>query len=311
MAGRLLLSPSVFAESFMAKISPRSLIKESASILEEVMLTELAAIGDAMVTKIIGRARGLTPSERLKAINDIPWPGEMDYQRAITEALAEIALDSISSARAEVPGAKNVKLSEQIEGAMTLAASSTTTVLSQLPAALQRFIKKQAELLVGTQLADLQKNIVYQYTDSYDTTDDMDVVAADLRGAAADYIEGQAPSAGASLLSAKTVNEARNAFFFEPDVLEEVDAFEFVNGDPVTQVCQDLSGTVFAKDDPDMFRYTPPLHWNCKSYIRPIPRGKIGNRQIEKLKPSTKAIEETIQFSEKYLTASAHCPHHP
>jgi NAD+--asparagine ADP-ribosyltransferase len=85
-------------------------------------------------------------------------------------------------------------------------------------------------------------------------------------------------------------------------VKEEIDAFEFVNGDPVSEVCQDLAGTVFDKDDPDLFRYTPPLHWNCKSYIRPILKGNLGNKTIEKLKPSSKKIEETIQFTE--------CPFH-
>ncbi len=290
----------------MAKNTPRSLIKESASILKEVMLVELSSIGDAIIAKIIGRARGLSPSERLRAIKDVPWPGEMAYQQRITEALAEIAFEALQKARKEVPKAERIRLVEELDSTQFAA----TTLLEKLPRSTQKFIRKQAELLVGTQLQDLQKNLFYQYTDSYDTTDDLDLVGADLREAAAEYIDGQAVTGGAGLLASKTVNEARNAFFFEPEVLEQVDAFEFVNGDPVTEVCQDLNGTVFAKDDPEMFRYTPPLHWNCKSYIRPILKGKLGGREIEKLKPSTKAIEETIQFSENYLTTYPSCPHH-
>lgn len=290
----------------MAKNSPRSLITDSASILKEIMLLELSSIGDAMVAKIIGRARRLTPSTRLQAIKEIPWTGEADYQRKITEALAEISNDSILAAKKEVPAAKSIKFVEELESTKF----AVTTLLDKLPASMQKFIKKQAELLVGTQLQDLQSHLFYQYTDSYDTTDDMDVVESDLKEAATEYIEGSAVTSGSKLLSAKTVNEARNAFFFEPEVLDQLDAFEFVNGDPVTDICEDLAGTVFAKDDPEMFRYTPPLHWNCKSYIRPIVAGKLGNREIERLKPSTKKIEEQIQFSEKYLTVHTFCPHH-
>lgn len=38
---------------------------------------------------------------------------------------------------------------------------------------------------------------------------------------------------------------------------------------------------------------------NCKSYIRPILAGNLGNKTIERLKPSTKAIEDKIQFSDR------------
>lgn len=292
------------------KISPRTLIIDAASALEKVMLIELASIGDAMISKIIGRARGLTPSTILQAIKDVPTPGEAAYKKTIQEALAEIALEAIAGARGEIPGMKRYKFVEELESLQLAKKKGITTLLEELPPGQQKFIKKQAELLVTTQIADLSKNLSYQFLDSHDTTNDLDIVEADLREAALRYVEGQAPKAGAGLLSSKTVNEARSAFFFEPDVLEELDAFEFVNGDPVTLICQDLAGTVFAKDDPEMFRYTPPLHWNCKSYIKPILKGKLGNREIERLKPSTKKIEETIQFSEIYLTTSHNCLHH-
>lgn len=279
----------------MAKISPRSLIKESASILKEIMLLELASIGDAMISQVIGRARGLNPSEKLKAIQEISWPGEMEYRRKILAALAEIAAESINGARKEIPKAKAVKLVEKLES-IELAANPNS--IDGLPRALQDKLRKAADLLVGTQLDDLNKAVFFQYQESFDTTDSMELLEDDLNGAAMEYIEGSAITAGSMRVAAKMVNDARNAFFFEPEVLEEVDAFEFVNGDPVTDVCNDLNGTVFSKDDPNFFRYTPPLHWNCKSYIVPVLKGKLGNKEITALKPSTKKIEETIQFHE-------------
>lgn len=298
----------------MPNNSPRSLIQDAAIVLKEIMLVELGSIGDAMISTIIGRARGLPPSERLRAIKELPWKGENAYLAKMKEAIAEVSLDAFAQVRKEIPAAKRVKFDEALE-AMQLA-SAPETALEKLPAWQRRFVEKQAQLLVGTQLKDLETNVLYQYTYSFDTTDDLAVVEDDLRKAAYSYIDGNAPTAGANLLAAKTVNEARNGFFFEPDVLEELDAFEFVNGDPVTPICQDLAGTVFSKDDPEMFRYTPPLHWNCKSWIRPVLKGKLagaldraGQDKIEALKPSTKKIEESIQFSEKYLTENPCCPH--
>lgn len=302
--------------------SPRSLIIDAALVLRDVMLLELSPLADAMIAKIIGRARGLTRSQRLRAIKEIPWTGEAKYQAKIREILAEIALDGFDEARREMGLGQKFRLGEELDSLQL--AADTPTLLDRLPAKTRRWIQKQADLLVGTQLKDLETNLFFQWTSSVDTTDDLDVLEDDLKKAALAYLEGNAISAGATLLSSKTVNEARNGFFFEPDVLEEIDAFEFVNGDPVTQICEDLAGTVFAKDDPDMFRYTPPLHWNCKSWIRPIlkgnlakalakPRGPEGKRRpekIEKLEPSTKKVEESIQFSEKYLTDSAACSHH-
>lgn len=288
------------------KTSPRSTIKNAASILEEVMALGLASIGEAMVNTVIGRARGLTPSQRFKAIKDLPTTGAQDYKNNILETLSEIALKAINEARKEIPAAKKIKLVEEIESIQL----ATTTIFEKLPKDLQKIVKAQIDLLTGTQIADLEKTIAYQYTDSVDTTEDMDVLKDDLRTAAMEYIDGASVRAGAGLVASKIVNESRSAFFFDKEVLEEVDAFEFVNGDPVTEICDDLNGTVFAKDDPNMFRYTPPLHWNCKSYIRPVLKGKLGNREIEKLKPSTKKIEDQIQFSEKSLTNPAKCPHH-
>lgn len=296
------------------KISPRSLITEAASLLQKAMLLELAPIGDAMISKIIGRARSLPASKWLDAIKEISWTGEAEYQRKITASLAELALEALEGAQGEL-GSKKFKFQEELES-IQLAAKTIPTALDKLPPATRKFVKKQAELLVGTQLKDLEQKLFYQWTDSFDTTDSLALLEDDLSKAAIAYLEGSAIRAGSELLSSKVVNESRNGFFFEKDVLEEIDAFEFVNEDPVTQICQDLDGTVFAKDDPEMFRYTPPLHWNCKSWIRPILKGNLpaalersGQEKVESLRPSTKKVEETIQFSEKYLTENTACLH--
>lgn len=267
------------------------MIGEAGKTLQQVFKIELAAIGDEMIAQIMRRAR---KKQSLAALKEIEWPGRLAYQAKILEAISTIAVAAIEGARKEIPKAKSVKLVEKIDSVKF----ASTTNFDKLPNDLQQKLLKQAQLLVGTQLNDLEQSVMYQYTDSYDTTEDPSVLENDLNGAAMEYIDGQAIPAGANILAAKTVNEARSAFFFDSDVLEEIDAFQFTNGDPVTPICQDLAGTIFAKDDPELFRYTPPLHWNCKSYIEPILSGDLGGRALSPLRPSTSELEDSIQFCE-------------
>lgn len=274
----------------MAKLTPRMEIKEAGKILTDLFTEELSKIGDEMVKQAMSAWR-----DGKKSLGELKWPGEMEYRARVRDTLTLLASQSILKARSEVPKAKNVKLFDENESILFAA---TSLIFDKLPKDVRDFITKQCDLLVGTQLGDLERNLKFQYLDSFGTTDSELLFEEDMTEVCVDYIDGNSVRNGANLLASKTVNEARQAFFFDDETLEEIDAFEFVNGDPVTDICNDLAGKVFAKDDPNMWRYTPPLHWNCKSYIVPILKGKLGRREIEKLKPSTKKLEEQIQFSE-------------
>lgn len=293
----------------MARPKVRSLMRESSAILREVFQDGLAGISRGMIDQIISKYKSLPDSQKYKAASEkISWPGEMEYRRMVTEAMAEAAAEALKQARMEVPAAKKIKLAEDIDSFKF----ADTAILSQLPIELQNKIRKRSELLVGDQLQSLQSLVLFQYTNSYDTTEDARVLERDLVEATVEYIGSAGVAAGADVTATSVVNSARSAFFMDTDVLEELDAFQFVNGDPVTPICTDLNGTVFAKDDPNMVRYTPPLHWNCKSYIVPILKGRLGNREIEKLQPSTKKLDDSIQFMEHFRHATrdfAECSH--
>lgn len=287
-----------------------ALMRESAQLLREIFQEGLAEIGAEIIRQVMANYKALAPKQRARAINDnVAWIGENAYRALVLNTMAEISFDAIQGARKEVPGTARIKLSEEIDSIKF----NEETIFERLPKELQLKLRKRSELLVGTQLADLQKTIFFQYLNSYDTSDDARIVAQDVKEAAAEYISGSAITSGADLTATSVVNTARNAFFIDSEVQEQLDAFQFVNGDPVTPICSDLEGTVFAVDDPDLFKYTPPLHWNCKSYIVPIVKGNLGGREIEKLKPSTKALDDSIQFAEHLnhahagTKACAHC----
>lgn len=266
----------------MKKVTPRKQIADAADVISALMREHLGYIADNLIEQVMKRAKNLTPSTRLNAIKDLSPKGQAEYRATMIELMSALSTDAIDLARKEVPKAKKVKLGEY----------------DKLTPTLQKKIKTRTQLLIGKQLGDLMKVIEFAYADNEDTTDSDAQVEQDIRDSAVGWLDGTSVSAGAHITAATVISDARDVFFDDPEVSEEIEAFEFVNGDPVTPICTDLAGTIFDKDDPDRFRYTPPLHWNCKSWIRPILKGNLGNKEITKLKPSSKKLDASIQFDE-------------
>lgn len=278
----------------MAKDTTRIDIKDASKALQAIMQEGLVSISSAMIDQVMKNWRNATPSQRFTAIKGITPSGANEYKKKLLNAYAVIAADAIKKARKAVPKAKSVRLSEIDENALQLGE------FDSLPSDVQKRLKAMLDLLVDTQVSDLEKQVFFQYTSSVDTTDTEAVLFNDLEVQAGEYIEGASIRAGSEVNAATIINEARLAFFQDDDVTKEIEAYEFVNGDPVSPICQDLAGTVFSKDDPNLNRYWPPLHFNCKSYIAPILNGNLGNREITPLKASTKKIDDSVQFSERF-----------
>lgn len=266
----------------MARV--RQQINEGSAALKQIFINGLSEISDNLIDQIIKNYKSLPNSDKHKAINDISPVGIKQYSSDVWDAMVFLASRSLMEAQKEVPKATKYL------------AEKPSTIYKLFPTSIRKKIDMIHGLLINTQIADLEKGINFQYMNSYDTTDSIDQIKEDLKFSSEDYITGKSILVGATNISSKIVNEIRSAFFWEPETLEEIAAFQYVNGDPKTEICQDLNGTIFAKDDPNAFRYTPPLHWNCKSYIVPILSGNLKNRQITKLQPSTKELEDEIQF---------------
>ena len=262
---------------------PNTDIRNATKALKEVMIRELAAISETLVDDLMKKYKTLKPAQRINATKKVKIKGAKKYKSTLLKALSALALDQLEKAKKGAP--KTLKL-------------SLPTEFKKLPPDLQKKLKAQLDLTVDAQMASMEKDILFQYVDSHASTDSESLIRQDLDEAAEDFVTGSVVAGGASAISAKTVNEARTAFFFQKDTLDEIEAFRFVNGDPVSPICQDLAGKVFAKDDPDMFRYTPPLHFNCKSFIEPIYAGELKGREVGKLRPSKESLNKYVQFSE-------------
>jgi len=271
-------------------------ITKSKEAIQDVMQMNLALIAESIIAKVIGKAKRLTPSQMGNAIKDISPSGINAYKSDLKAALAVVSSDALDQARTEVPAAKSVKLMENEERLLF-------GEFENLPPKVRKRINDANQLLIGTQIADLEKTLFFQFNSSSSAEKPIKEIESDMNEKAEKYITGSSIQAGSGVIAATTVNDARNAFFFEPEVLEEIAAFQFMNEAPVSAICKDLAGAIFPTSDPNAFRFTPPLHYNCKSWIRPILK-LSKNMNVERLKPSTREIEDTIQFTESMVSCS-------
>lgn len=277
----------------MAKVNVRKQIKEAKKILKEVMQEHLTEIAELLVDQIMSKYSKLPESKKADAIKDLLPKGIPTYKSALLKTMAVIAGTALEAAREEIPKKSSVELTNWRNEQSVLLGE-----FEELPPKIKKRLKSQMELLVKTQKADLDKVVLFQFSSSLGSTDSHNVLRFDLMESADDFVLGPSVDGGAGVMAARGINEARQAFFFDDDVLEGVDAFIFKNDIPETPICEDLNGTVFSADDPNFLRYTPPLHYNCDSYILPILKGNLNGREITQLKPSKSDLEKYIQFSE-------------
>lgn len=289
------------------------LLNDSEAASLDVMQSNLASLADSLINKIMAKELGLSKSNKLDAVKDVTASGINEYKRELLDLLTVIAYESLRLAKKQVPKAKfalseidysNILFveSKRVKKLKSSAVKNKRieTMWKKLPAKVRKRLKIQQELLVKTQLSDLEKAIFFSYTSAVNQELSPDEIAKSLEENAEGFITGPSVRAGAPLTAHEAISEARSAFFADPEVEKEIEAFEFVNNFPKdrTPICEQLNGTIFSKDDPNKFKFTPPLHFNCRSMIMPIIIGDLKGRKIGKLKIS-KENEKYLQFSEK------------
>lgn len=256
--------------------------KQWASDKEKVkaaMQAGLTSVRDDLKKQIAKGFKGATDAAKLSlAVKLEASTGA--YVRELREVLAEIANQALVQARKETPKAKKIKLAESIQ-----LAAPRGGFFEALPPHIRRLVQAQAALIAQTQGADITKIVSFQYASSQQSTPDLDQILLDIDAATKNVIEGST-AAGMSIDAAAgnavstAVNQARLEWFFEPEVLATIESFTFFNEDPVSPICQELDGTTWAVNDPDLDRYSPPLHHNCKSRLMPNEKGAEGNPSI-------------------------------
>lgn len=267
----------------------RKAFNASKDDVKEVMQANLKVVLESLKDDLRAAWKKATPSQRPKIVAQVQASGVNKYRAELKELFAEIATDALDEARKQVPSAAKIKLSEQV-ATMKLAAPKGG-YYAALPPNIRSIIDAQSALVAQTQVADIEKVVLFQFTSSSSGTENIDEILSDLDEAALPVIEGSTASgmsvdAAASNAVANVSNQARMEFFFDPEVLEKIESFTFTNEDPQSEICQELAGTTFAANDPDVDRYNPPLHHNCKSRLIPNEKGDTGNPEIDRGGPS-------------------------
>jgi len=162
---------------------------------------------------------------------------------------------------------------------------------SKTPGALQVLVAKQADLISEDSLNDLKKRIDFTFSSMETKVADENIIRQALEDEADQFATSNQVKVKGNNASALMVNEGRDTFFFNSDVLDEIHSFTFVNIAPQTTICKELAGTTFKTNDAESLRYTPPLHHNCKSYLRANLKVSKGteNLNVESLSPSATA----------------------
>lgn len=236
-------------------------------LMQANLLDMYGKLKDVLRTKY----KSLSGTDKILAAKNVTMPGVSAYKGVLREALADYANESIANARKLVPAKKNVKLSG----------------FDALPPGVRKLIETQASLVAETQAADIEKMTFFQFTSSATSSDDVEAILYDVDGKVLSTIDGSTKQGmsvdvAASDALAHVVQQSAFSFFFDPDVLDGIESFTFTNEDPVSECCQELAGTTFAVNDPDLDRYAPPLHHNCKSRLVPNLVGDDSNPDIDR-----------------------------
>ena len=115
------------------------------------------------------------------------------------------------------------------------------------------------------------KAVDLQYQSSLSYADD-DQLEDDMMNAAEKAISGPMTVAGPDVQASQVVNESLDEAaerFSEETGIEIVShTFIAVDDDATTELCSELDGSTFGPEDPDFKKYTPPLHFNCRSFMQ-------------------------------------------
>lgn len=287
-----------------AETNPKVQIAEGAKDLKAAIKAGIAPIHQSYVAQIMAAWNKAPASSKPNAAKGLVPQGIGNFKASLTQVLTNIAAQALDQARREVPKAKNVQLSRGSRGHWItfgehriLLASGDDYEVDDLPPAIRIKVRNKAQLLGDTLVADLEKAVAFQFDASEGSTDSPSQLEADLQDAGSKFVtDSAAVTTAATNAASQAVNNTRNAFFFNDDVIEQIQSFTFSGISACCDLCDDLLGTTFDPKDPGAARYFPPLHHNCAHYLVPNLVGGKKNPPLTPggLKPSDPELNDLM-----------------
>lgn len=279
------LSESNSIETQEIKLAdPKKAIKDDSAIYLEIMQRHLEKIGKIAIQKMTKDWKSSPDGQKVSVANDIQFSGLADYKKELLQAMVDASDRALKEVRKTVPSKKNIRLAE----------------FDSLPSGIKKRLKMLSDLVLDAQISDMNKALAFGYMSSMGSTDSEMLLFQDLEEKMTKMVFGPSVTTGAANLSSEVVNESRQAFFYDDEVFDQIESFTFINNDPVSPICQSLAGVTFDKNDPDLDRYRPPLHHNCKSTLMPNLVNRKGNPEVTEKKD----YKAQVVKNEKYMTLS-------
>ncbi len=278
--------------------TPRTLIAKQGSRIADDIRATLEFSSAKYINDVMNRYKQLADSKKQLATSKIKMSGVNDLKKSLKRSLTDTAFKAIDMAKKEIPSMRNVELNNHERDMIRMVEKYGESVneiklndASKLPTYIQVLIQKQSDLISEDSIKELKKRIDFSYSGIETKSSDENVIRQSMEDDAEKFIESNQVEVKGNNSAALMVNEGRDAFFFEPDVLEEIHSFTFINIAPKSAICKELAGTTFNTNDAESLRYSPPLHHNCKSYLRANLKTSKGvdGLEVSTLSPSATA----------------------
>ena len=235
-------------------------IDVAADKIKAVMKDNLMSLKDQMISQAVKHFETANKNQRIAPPKKYNLKGVKKYTDEMLEEFAAAYNNAVSRAKTENPRLRNIKLSET-ESRILLAEKDKLNTKARVR------IRGILATLIAANIADVEKSVNLQYSQSSESTDSPNQIKQDLNEQADKTINGPMTTAGAIINASTMVNSGRKDFFDIARETGEIDTFTWVNPSPVSEICKGLNGTTMEANSPDVDRYWPPLHHNCKTYV--------------------------------------------
>ena len=296
------------------------LIREQADLLRSVGKVYLPEFASELSRRIAREAKSLPESQRMKAPLNVNEPSLNGYYKAayVSNLISAVLADQI----VEPDFKRNKKLSEfrlattktkrvedviasfkkgiESEDTMVIdsAAAKAQKVLEDYVTTTQaNTIQARSDIYVDVQRNDISKSTNLAYQNLLSSTD-LNDIEFELNRSALETINGPMLTAGPDVQASQAVNDGLQdaADKYEKETGNEIVSFTYIaiDDDVTTECCRQLNGHTFAADDPEMKKYTPPLHFNCRSYMAVNTSAMKDNPEIDGPVRLTKTAQDQI-----------------
>ncbi len=166
----------------------------------------------------------------------------------------------------------------------------------------KKTIQAKVDVFTETQKNDIIKAIDLQYQSNLSSADDAELEQI-LSDEADKVVTGPITVTGSDVQASQIVNESLivHAQKYEEETGDKILSWTYVaqDDDRTTDLCRELDGSTFDANDPNVTKFSPPLHFNCRSFMQVNTTRTKDNPTITGLPKLTKAAQQQMQFSER------------